>query len=85
MVQSDRRAEIEAYTSMISSKGKSTSQWYLVKVMQFSPQKLKNKKYKLGGNKILEFNEHIIALEAMIELDFFVVRIVHSSLEMLLC
>ena len=39
MVQSDRRAEIEAYTSMISSKGKSTSQWYLVKVMQFSPQK----------------------------------------------
>ena len=53
--------------------------------MQFSPQKLKNKKYKLGGNKILEFNEHIIALEAMIELDFFVVHIVHSSLEMLLC
>ena len=50
--------------------------------MQFSPQK---KKCKLGGNKILEFNEHIIALEAMIELDFFVVHNVHSSLEMLLC
>ena len=82
MVQSDRRAEIEAYTSMISSKGKSTSQWYLVKVMQFSPQK---KKCKLGGNKILEFNEHIIALEVMIELDVFVVHIVHSSLEMLVC
>ena len=45
----------------------------------------KNKKYKLGGNKILEFNEHIIALEAMIELDFFVVHTVHSSLKMLLC
>ena len=51
--------------------------------MQFSLQK--KKKYKLGGNKILEFNEHIIALEAMIELDVFVVHIVHSSLEMLLC
>ena len=52
--------------------------------MQFSPQK-KKKKYKLGGNKILEFNEHIIALEVMIELDVFVVHIVHSSLEMLVC